>query len=219
MGPTASANVGTISDGGSALFTSITSALSSACPAPTSGSTLTSCSSSAKVTGLTYVDTYEIYRDGTLDIDIPLISVSDPTVLSALIAFVAAGVRANTQSPNNTASTWYDCDKSQFPVCLDDGGIDPWTTNLTNVPSLYQALYLEQTVATGGAVKIQNIEVKMQLEAGADDFACSDTGLALSILAGVASVLPGLGWLSGGTVGSVARAGLSLACNLPHLKE
>jgi len=54
----------------------------------------------------------------------------------------------------------------------------------------------------------------MKMEVGPSDFSCSDAGTALSVIAGVAAVIPGLGWLSGGVVGSVGRAGLSLVCNL-----
>lgn len=54
----------------------------------------------------------------------------------------------------------------------------------------------------------------MKMVAGPSDFSCSDAGTALSIIAAVGSVIPGLGWLGGGVVGSVGRAGLSLVCNL-----
>lgn len=58
------------------------------------------------------------------------------------------------------------------------------------------------------------MEVSMKMKAGPSDYACSDVGLALSIMAAVGAAIPGLGWLGGGVVGSVGRAGLSLACNL-----
>lgn len=53
---------------------------------------------------MTYVDVSEIYYDGTLDIEIPIASVSDANVLKTLIAFIAAGVQSNAASSGNQAN-------------------------------------------------------------------------------------------------------------------
>jgi len=160
---------------------------------------------------LPYLDADSLHYDGTLDIDIPIISVSDADILKVLISFIAAGVQSNSVSPGNNNTVTYLCDEKNLP-CQDYE--NAWSAGLVNIPAIMQALYTEQTADTDGKVIVQNIEVNMKMKAGPSDFSCSDAGTALSVIAGVAAVIPGLGWLSGGVVGSVARAGLSLVCNL-----
>lgn len=125
-------------------------------------------------------------------------------------------MQGNAASASNVNNVWYDCDKTQFPVCVGDG-VDAPTVDLVNVPALMQAIFTEQTADTDGEVLTQNMEISMSMKAGGEDFVCSDVGLALSIMAAVGSVVPGFGWLGGAAVGSTTRAGLSLACNLDHL--
>ena len=103
----------------------------------------------------------------------------------------------------------YICDKTKVSVCQEYAG---WNVTLANAPARMQALYTEQTDATKGDVVVQNLEVSMSMKAGVSDFRCSDAGTALSIVAAVASIVPGLGmWtrLSGGieTVADVIQVG------------
>jgi len=58
-----------------------------------------------------------------------------------------------------------------------------------------QAIYTEQTPQTDGKIVVQNLEVSMTMKAGASDFRCSDAGTALSVVAAVAAIIPGLGKL------------------------
>lgn len=99
------------------------------------------------MTGLDYIDADALHHDGTLDIDIPIISVSDPNVLTALISFIAAGIQSNSQSPNNTNTITYLCDEANLP-CQDYE--NAMTVDLVNVPAVLQAIYTEETEETKG---------------------------------------------------------------------
>lgn len=94
-----------------------------------------------------YLDADSLHHDGTLDIDIPIISVSDPNVLNALISFIAAGVQSNGQSPNNSNAVSYLCDEAHLP-CQDYE--NAYSANLINVPAVMQAIYTEETEETKG---------------------------------------------------------------------
>jgi len=96
--------------------TAISNSLVAACATPTSGQTVTSCSSVAAVTGVSYVDTYnDLKTDGKLEMNVELISVTDANALNMLIVAIAAGVMGNAQSPDNNAAVQYMCDS-----CWDD---------------------------------------------------------------------------------------------------
>ncbi|KAK4549853.1 hypothetical protein LTR36_005154 [Oleoguttula mirabilis] len=211
MAATSSVNIGVMTDIAqvSALYTSVSNNLVSACPTPTSGSTVTACASVAPVTGVSYIDDYnDLKTDGELDITVPLISVTDANVLQVLILSIAAGIAGNAQDPGNTASVAWMCDS-----CWDETSDDWPTANLTNVPGLMQAIFTEQTEATDGAILEQDLEVTFSLGLGADAFTCSDASLVLSGMAAIAAIVPGFGFLSFGALGSVSRFGLSVGCD------
>jgi len=94
-----------------------------------------------------YLVADSMHHDGTLDMDIQLISVSDADVLNALISFIAAGIQSNSQSPNNSNAVTYLCDEAHLP-CQDYE--NAYSANLTNVPAVMHAIYTEETQETKG---------------------------------------------------------------------
>lgn len=82
INPTASQNVGFLT--GTSLHTAVSDALVTACSTPKSGSTITTCTP-ATVTSVPYMESVYV-EEGDLELAVPLVSVSDPNKMQALIA-------------------------------------------------------------------------------------------------------------------------------------
>jgi len=188
--------------------TQVSSAIMAGCPSPGTGQTVTACSDIPQVTDLSAVDTYgDLKHDGKIDITVILVSYTDVDVLEVMAVAIAAGVLGSAAMPDNTQEVSYVWSKEEGNL-MDS----PHSTNQTNAPSLYQSIFSRQTEDTNGAVEVQNLEVQLTLEATHEALSCGDAGIVLSGLAALGAVIPGMGWMSFGVVGSVARFGLGVAC-------
>ncbi|KAJ5591598.1 uncharacterized protein N7459_001967 [Penicillium hispanicum] len=210
MNPTKSVNVGYMTESSqvSSLYTAISNSISAACPKPTSGATVTTCSTVSAVTGIAYVNEYnDLHTNGELEISIPLISVSDATVLDVLINTIANGITGIARQQSSTSEVRY-CPPDEW----DSMSVYWPTVNLSNAPGILEAIFSKETAATDGKVLVQDLEVSLALGEGGNAFDCSDVGLVLSGLSALGSLIPGFGFLGMGAVGSELRFGMSVDC-------
>ena len=96
--------VGTLTS--SALYTSISNALETLCPTPTSGQALVVASGTATVHGITYVDDNGLERNGELIVSIDSGNYSDPGIRSALIKSAASTFMGSANSTNCFNATY-----------------------------------------------------------------------------------------------------------------
>ena len=178
-----------------------------------------------------YEEGYKLKQDGKLNITFPFVNYYSDDVRQLFIAGIAHALLGIAQNESNYFSKDIDYNSRKNPPAgcyllpglpgYQEGG--SCSTLFSVGPGMLQTSFTEQTDKTNGAVLAQNLAASFELEEtpSSSPFTCSDASTILSGLAGIASVLPGFEWLapistvmSLGKKGSVARAGLSLGCDL-----
>jgi hypothetical protein len=214
LNPSASQNIGTLT--GTALYTSISSALSQGCGTVAPSATMVTCSVPA-ISPIAYVEdgVDGVWNDGSLSIDIPFMSVTDNDVLQALISSVAGAFMASSLVPNNTHLEFFDSTQSG--------------SDITNIAALAQAIYTDDV---SGAHSPQNLGVSVAFSgANGKEYLCDAASLAGSALyysgfiAGALGVIPGFEWAEGLAVvieganaaSDSALQAVSLTCELQSL--
>ncbi|KAK4496026.1 hypothetical protein PRZ48_013295 [Zasmidium cellare] len=233
INPTASQNVGELT--GTSLFTAVSNALVTACGTPTSGTPITTCTP-ATISAVSYMEGSTI-AEGDLELAVPLISVSDPNTMQALVVAVAGAFQANSLIKNNTQSVqaWPDtvCGGETNP-CMHG----PSTVEMTTINSIAQAIYTSDIASEDSHV--QNLQAILAFEKGsAGKAACSKEALIMDSLAAIGAFLailgtiPGFEWMeaeaevmvvvdTGMDTANAALAGgaeaVSLACEVSEAK-
>jgi hypothetical protein len=209
----------------------VSNALITACGTPTSGSTITTCTA-ATITGIAYKDSNaEMSTDGTLEVAVPEVSVSDPNSMMALIAVVAGAFQSSSEITANSIPTqiWPDSDcGGYYDPCTSDQG--PSNVNMTTVNSIAQALYtIDLAEQDASMPTLQNLQAVLAFSSDSVGKAsCSKAALAMDSLAAVGAFLdfigliPGFEWVEalgdGLTIANAALAGgaeaVSLTCEI-----
>lgn len=178
------------------LFTAVSNALVTACGSPTSGTRITSCTP-ATITSVSYMEGVNV-EEGDLKLAVPLISVSGPNTMQALIVAVAGAFQANSLITNNTQSiqAWPDtvCSGETNP-CTHG----PYNLEMTTINSIAQAIYTSDIASEHPHV--QNLQAILAFEKGsAGKAACSKEALVMDSLAAVGAflaiieIIPGFEW-------------------------
>ena len=197
-------SIGTLTGGH--LYTAISNALVTACPSPTSGSTVSACATPSPIKDIPYLAGSELNYDGELTLSVSFVQYSDPETLAAMIASVATAMNVSSLHPKNTGQVSY---QDVCWGCVDD---DPTTyyMNLTRIPAAVQAEILIQDESTDGSVQANQLELETQFHVDSfDDLFCSASAFAADSL-GLLALVPGLDFLAFGA--APAAFAFSFAC-------
>ncbi|KAK4546996.1 hypothetical protein LTR36_001216 [Oleoguttula mirabilis] len=222
LNPSASQNVGTLT--GSALYTSISSAISQGCGTIASGATMVTCTVPT-ITGVDYVEdlNHDLWNDGSLSLSIPFMSVTDNDVLQALISSVAGAFMASSTISNNSQVVNTDCG-----AFYSDSACN--AVNITNIAALAQSIYTDDV--TEGMHSPQSLGIALAFsEKTSSEYVCDVAALAGSslyytgILTAALAAIPGFEWVAG--IGAIVEAvdagseaaiqGVALTCEIQSL--
>lgn len=208
VNPSASVMVGNLS--ASYLYTSVSNALVMGCGSLTSGSTMVTCTV-PKITDIAYLENVEpttpknIWQmDGELEVDVLLMSVSDPHVLHALIHSVAYAVSTSTYMVNNTKSEQCNCDYKGVATVLECD-----TCNVSTAANIVQAIYTDDVDSDEPLT--QNLAITLIFSAGtSNNYFCNVNSFFtsatyyVSFFGGILAAIPGFEWAA--AIGGLASA-------------
>ena len=178
---------------GDRLYTAISNALVTACPSPTSGSTVTACATPSPIKDIPYLSGSEVNTDGKLTLTTSFVQYSDPDILAAMIASVATAMNVSSLHPRNTEEVTYNNNPCYNCVAPSE---DNNSMNLTRVPGAVQALIMVQDKRTSGSVEINQLQLQAQFHLDSfDELFCSAAAFAADSL-GLLAIVPGLDFLA-----------------------
>ncbi|THY12303.1 glycoside hydrolase [Aureobasidium pullulans] len=223
VNPTASAMVGTLT--GAPLFTSVSSAVRKACGTVAPSATITECGE-ALITGISYHQPGEefMYNNGAVAIGFPFVLIKSEDAMEAMIVAIAGMAQVNSLIPENTfTETWYWHFKSEAIRHSE---------NVTLIPALILADYVEQTEDTQTDLVKQHLGVSFSFDTGEQQkWGCpvstmlADTAAGLGAVFGLIAIIPGFEWVApmgeaialGSAAAAAAAEGLSLGCGISEL--
>jgi hypothetical protein len=118
---------------GDRLYTAISNALVTACPSPTSGSTVTACATPSPIKNIPYLSGSELNTDGELTLTTSFVEYSDPDILAAMIASVATAMNVSSLHPRNTKEVTYN--NNPCYECVAPSTSSNFRRNSTSTPS------------------------------------------------------------------------------------
>jgi hypothetical protein len=219
----ASAIVGTLTS--APLFTSVSSAIRKACSTVAPSAVITECEK-AQITGISYHQPGEefMYNNGAVAIGFPFVKIENEEAMEAIIVAIAGIAQVNSLIPENTyIETWYSYVKSEA---------HKHSENVTMIPALILAEYLEQTEDTQTTPIQQHLGVSFSFDTGEQQkWGCpvstmlADTAAGLGAVFGLIAIIPGFEWVAemgaaiavGSTAAAAAAEGLSLGCGISEL--
>ncbi|KAH8658450.1 hypothetical protein BX600DRAFT_524945 [Xylariales sp. PMI_506] len=215
--------VGTLT--GTALFTSISSALAAGCTIPSAGVTVTDCTDIPAITDVTYAkDPYYVALDagggnyysdsslgsGKIEMSILTMRVWDEDVLNILISTIAATLQGLSMNSSNVIDIYYDCDSG----CNTESTSEWPSFPEADVSGVVLAIYTEQTDDTDGAVEIQDLEVRFAFDVDKGEYDCAVGAFVLDAISALSAVA-GFEWLEAATdLTTVGAMGMSFNCML-----
>lgn len=207
---TSAQSVGTMT--GDRLYTAISDALMTACPSPTSGSTVEACATPSPIKDIPYVSGSDLNTDGVLKFDIPFVGYSEPDIRIALIESIATAMNVSSLYPKNTETVSYG------QPCYECVNTSPPTykATLTRIPGAVQALFKVQDERTGGAVELNELQLQASFHLDTfDELFCSTAAFTADAI-GALALIPPLDFLA--VAAAPAALAFSLDCFLDEVE-